>query len=118
MTTLLFAFSLLSGLATAVAFVGSPVPFWLPALVAAGLAGYIGAAATKSWRTEFPKELTTLGEFARWIMTHKPGLASAGTTTWTRDQVSARVRAIVVESLGCASTYREDACFIQDLGLS
>jgi acyl carrier protein len=49
-------------------------------------------------------------------MAHKPDLAGLVRGRWTREQVAARVREIVIEQLDCASSYREDASFVQDLG--
>ena len=116
--TSLFGVTSIAGLAAAVPFTHSPIPFWLPTLAAAAATGYIGAVATRNFCTEFPKGLTNIGELARWIMTHKANLAAPQAPSWTRDQVAARVREIVVHILGCDSTYRQDARFIQDLGLS
>ena len=65
---------------------------------------------------EFPPLVATVGDLARWIMAHKPDLAGLVRGRWTREQVAARVREIVIEQLDCASSYREDASFVQDLG--
>jgi hypothetical protein len=51
-------------------------------------------------------------------MAHKSNLATPVAGRWTREQVAARVREIVIGQLGCESRYREDASFINDLGLS
>ena len=50
-------------------------------------------------------------------MAHKTDLARTAPGKWTREQVAARIRDITIEQLGCAVTYREDASFVQDLGL-
>ena len=116
----LFMLACLAGLAAAISFVHSGLPYsllWLPALAVIAI-GYIGEVATRRFRTKFPKDLATIGHLARWVMTHKPNLAGPNTTSWTRDQVAARVREIVVKTLACDPNYREDARFIQDLGLS
>jgi acyl carrier protein len=89
---------------------------WL-AVFAGGATVWFGIAATQRLRTEFPKPLATVAELSRWVMTHKSDLAVAKSSRWTRDQVAARVREIVVAQLGCESTYQEDANFIKDLGL-
>jgi hypothetical protein len=68
---LLWGLALLTGLAVAISLAHSKLPVWLPSLLAAIATGYMGVAATENRRTEFPKELATVGEFARWIMTHK-----------------------------------------------
>ena len=85
--------------------------------VSAVVLGYLMALATKNLRSEFPPLIATVGDLSRWIMTHKPDLTSPGPARhWTREQVAARVREIVIEQLDCANSYREDAGFIDDLG--
>lgn len=84
------------------------------AILTAGL----GLRLTKPLCKEFPKELKTIGDLARWIMTHKADLATASIPAWTRDQIAARVREIIVDVLGCKPDFREDANFVKDLGLS
>jgi hypothetical protein len=81
------------------------------------VSGGIGVKLTRPLCTEFPKALQTIGELARWVMTHKGDLANASPSGWTRDQVSARVREIIVEHLGCKPDFNEDARFIEDLGM-
>lgn len=111
----------LAGLTAAISVFHSSLPYsllWLPALLAVIATAYVGEVATRRFRTEFPKDLATIGQLARWVMTRKPTLAASNTSSWTRDQVAARVREIVVKTLACESNYREDARFIQDLGLS
>jgi hypothetical protein len=112
------ALALAAGTGAAVPFTHSPIPIWVPALLAATGSAVLGAFVTRTFCTEFPEELTTVSHLAHWIMTHKPDLATAETTGWTREQVAARVRDIVTQTLGCESVYREDARFVQDLGLS
>jgi acyl carrier protein len=79
-------------------------------------AGYLAQRATHACGTEFPPLAATVGDLARWITAHKPDLAGSAPGRWTREQVAARVREIVIEQLDCASSYREDASFVQDLG--
>ena len=117
LTTLLWGLALFAGLAAAVTLTHSNLPVWLPSLLVITVTGYLGAVVTRTWRTEFPNELRSVEELARWIMTHKSDLAVPETTRWTRAQVAARVQEIVIKTLGCESAYREDARFIQDLGL-
>lgn len=116
--TLLWGLALLAGFAAAVSLGRLNSPLWLPGLLAAAIAtGYIGMAVTKSCCTEFPKDVSTVGALAKWVLTHKPDLAIPEKTSWTREQVVSRVREIVIYTLGCDSTYREDARFVEDLGL-
>lgn len=89
----------------------------LGAAAAVGL-GFASASATSGQRCEFPPGIATVGDLSRWIMSHKTDFGGvASDRRWTREQVSQRVREIVVETLGCAGSYREDARFIQDLGM-
>jgi acyl carrier protein len=118
MKSLLWALAFVAGIAATISLANWKLPIWLPGPIAMIAAGYLGAAATKSWRIEFPKGLRTVGELARWILTRKADLAIPEKTSWTREQVASRVREIVVDTLCCESTYREDARFVQDLGLS
>lgn len=86
-------------------------------LFAAGGSAFVGAAATKPFRTEFPIELATVGDLAGWVRRHKAEFANCSRKAWTRDEIARRVREIVVAQLGCENTYREDASFKRDLGL-
>jgi hypothetical protein len=93
------------------------VLFFVGGAVAA-VTGFFVSAATSRLCTEFPPITLTVGDLTRWILAHKTDLASPRQGRWTREQVAARVREIVIGTLNCASTYREDASFIDDLGLS
>lgn len=117
LVTLLMACAALAGLAVAMLSVRLGVNSWLPALMAVPVVGYVGARATNHLRSEFPEGLVTVGDLSRWVMSCKPDLAVASTTAWTREQVATRIKTIVVDQLGCGAAYREDARFIEDLGL-
>lgn len=78
----------------------------------------LGLKLCRVYASEFPSGLSTVGGLALWIRSHKPDLASKSQRAWTREQIAARIREIVVTHLGCEKKYREDARFIQDLGLS
>ncbi|MFN7137725.1 MAG: hypothetical protein ACK4UN_00120 [Limisphaerales bacterium] len=79
--------------------------------------GFLGVKLTETCRTEFPKDMRTVGEFSRWLIGRNPKLVDDQRSVWTREQIAARVREIVVDILGCEKDYREDARFIQDLGM-
>ncbi len=83
--------------------------------LAAALA-FLANAATKSCRFDFPPRLATVGDLSRWLVAHKTELAVTAPGKWTREQVAARIRDIVIEQLDCAPAYREEASFVQDLG--
>jgi acyl carrier protein len=87
-------------------------------LFVAGGSAFLGLAATKPFRTEFPIGLASVGDLAVWVRRHKADLANRSQKAWTRDQIASRVREIVIAKLRCEQNYREDASFIEDLGLS
>jgi acyl carrier protein len=88
------------------------------ALAVAACAQTCAWFATAPLCLEFPPIIATAGDLARWVTAHKTDLANSIPGGWTREQVAAGVREIVIEQLGCEKTYREDASFIKDLGLS
>jgi hypothetical protein len=79
--------------------------------------GFLARAATRACCIEFPPQAATVRDLSRWIVTHTADLAPFLPGKWARELVAARIRDITVEQLGCAETYREDASFVQDLGL-
>jgi acyl carrier protein len=88
--------------------------FLLAAIFAAGVA----LRLTQPFRKNFPSNLQTIGDLARWVMTHKADLATASFPAWTREQIATRVREIIVSVLGCKSDFSEEANFVKDLGLN
>jgi hypothetical protein len=90
---------------------------FLTAFITAVGTGFLARAATHACCVEFPPQAATVGNLSRWIVAHKTDLAPSAHGKLTREQVAARIRDITVEQLGCAETYREDASFVQDLGL-
>jgi acyl carrier protein len=116
---LMWGSSLAAGVGAAVAAAPqlASLSVWIFIGVAILTAG-IAIRLTKPLRREFPRELQTVGDLARWVMTHKPDLATAHVPKWTPDQVEARVREIVVDTLGCKPDFSLDAHFVKDLGLS
>lgn len=115
----LFAAALATGLLADIATkqIFSSVAIWIFILVAMFTAG-AALRLTKPLCKEFLANLQTVGDLARWVMTHKADLATATVPAWTRDQIAARVREIVVDVLGCKPDFSEDANFVKDLGLS
>jgi hypothetical protein len=61
--------------------------------------------------------IATAGDLSRWIVAHKSNMAEVPPGKWTREQVAARVREILIEQLGCERNYCEDARLIEDLGM-
>jgi len=119
LNALLFGSSLLAGLFVAVfatGHVSGTTAIWIFMGVTILIAG-LALRVTQPLCVEFPKELGTIGDLARWVMTHKPDLATATVPAWTRDQIASRVREIIVDVLGCKPGFSEDASFVKDLGL-
>lgn len=92
------------------------IGIWIFIGVALATAG-VAVRLTRPLRTEFPKNLQTVGDLAQWVMTHKSDLADATPTGWTREQITARVRDLIVEQLGVKPDFSEDANFVKDLGV-
>ena len=92
-------------------------PLGLPILAAVAVTGAVAVFATRFRRTEFPKGLETIGDLSRWLMVHKPGLATPSPSAWTREQIAAQVQQIVIQQLSCEKYYHQDAHFVNDLGL-
>jgi acyl carrier protein len=87
------------------------------AIASVAAVGYGFAVATRSLRSEFPQILATAGGVSRWIVAHKMDLSRAPAGHWTREQVAARVREILIAQLSCERTYREDALLVEELGM-
>jgi acyl carrier protein len=96
----------------------SPIPHALIAMwgVFVGVA-WVGVWLTRGWRTEFAASQATVGGLARWVVAQRPPWLGVAPGTWTRALVAEKVREVVIEVVGCAETYREDARFIEDLGV-
>jgi hypothetical protein len=78
----------------------------------------VGAYRWIPWpRTALPGSIRTAGDLAAFLVLHDPAWL-AGPSGWDRERVALAVREIVVDHLACDDTYREDADFVRDLGLS
>lgn len=91
-------------------------------LIAAGFAaisfGWIATLLTRQLRYEFKPALATIGGFSHWLAAHAPDIVGAPPGQWSREQIAEKVREIVNDQLGCEKVYREDAHFVEDLGLN
>jgi hypothetical protein len=90
--------------------------FFITSVTAVGT-GFLARAAMRACCVEFPPRTATAGDFSCQIVAHKTDLVPSTPGKWTCEQVAARIRDITVEQLGCAETCREDASFVQDLGM-
>jgi acyl carrier protein len=93
--------------------------FWslFAGLLAAILSVWGMMLGTREMRLEFKTEVATIGNFSRWIVAQGPTMYDPPATHWSREQVSLKVREIVIDILACEKNYREDASFVKDLGL-
>lgn len=79
--------------------------------LAALVAGSALSAATRSFIYAIPRRIVTVADLV-------PYAESSNAIQWTREDIARKVREIVIEQLGIKeSEYREDAHFINDLGL-
>jgi len=86
--------------------------------LSAMLAGWLLTGVTEGMRREFDRKISTVGDLSRWIAAQGPTLHDPPISRWTREQVSLKVREIVIDILDCEKIYGEDASFIKDLGLN
>lgn len=85
--------------------------YWLFALFCTILLAIMLYRGSKSWRTCIPPRYARLRELTYFAL-------SSDSILWTRDQVAVVIKKIVIEQLGLKeSDYREDARFIEDLGM-
>jgi len=91
----------------------------MPALLLAIVPWGLARAATIPLCTEFPNSCRTAGQLAHFLVAHAPKLFEPAGRAWTRSEVAEAVRRITIEQLGLKpGQYREDARFVQDLGVS
>ena len=87
---------------------------WLAAFfAAAGVCCFL----TRPFASSLPKSHSTVAELVSFLVSHNHQLLKADQKRRSREQVAAVVREIVVEHLYC-DNYREEARFVEDLGLS
>jgi acyl carrier protein len=118
----LFAVSLAAAVATCLAlFLATGMRMWEVSGsigVSVGLLVLIiGLILTMQKATAFPPRLRTVRGMARWLVANNPELIRAPPGQWSREQVAEKVREIVMDQLGL-DNYREDARFVEDLGMN
>lgn len=77
----------------------------------------LGYWVTRPVHRAFPSSYSTVGQLAENLTGLAPKLFEPTGPAWTRAEVASAVRAIVVDFLDCEMTYREDAHFVEDLGM-
>lgn len=90
---------------------GGCLDSWLLGVGGVVVAAWVGERTTRPWRVFPPPSAST----PRGLLPHA---MSSPAIFWSRDQVAARVRELVIDILGLQEgRYREDADFVKDLGL-
>ena len=78
---------------------------------------WLAVQLTKRMRYGLDASVATVGGLSRWLVARGASFVAVEPGKWTREQIAARIREIVVDQLRCEQTYREDARFVQDLGM-
>lgn len=81
------------------------------------VSAWLALRLTKGMRYELDSSVATVGDLSQWLVARRPSFIAVEPGKWTREQIAVRVREVVVEQLGCVKTYREDARFVEDLGV-
>lgn len=81
------------------------------------VSAWLALRLTAEMRYELDSSVATVGNLSRWVVARGPSFIAIEPGKWTREQIAERVREIVINQLGCADRYREDARFVQDLGV-
>ena len=117
---LIFFGSLAIGISIVFLFLGWDIPINSPIIIVpfiAVVSAWLALWLTTGMRYELDSSVATVGDLSRWIVARGSSFIAFESSQWTREQITARVREIVIDQLACKDTYREDARFVQDLGL-
>jgi hypothetical protein len=86
------------------------------AISASVAGGTLLARATEHLRVDF-RDAQTVGQLAEYLLANETmKLKAAPDERWSREQVRAVVRAIIVDKLNVQPTFSDDASFVDDLG--
>jgi len=95
----------------------SSVVVFVTWILAFSVAAWVCFFLTRRLVSSFPKSHSTVEQLVNFLVARNPQLLKVEQKKWSREQVAAVVREIVIENL-CCDNYREDARFVEDLGLS
>jgi acyl carrier protein len=112
--------SLAIGISAGLLFLEKRDPIASPIVIAPFIAvviAWVALQLTKRMRYELEASVATVGGLSRWVVARGPGFIAIEPGKWTREQIAARIREIVIDQLGCEMSYREEARFVQDLGM-
>ena len=82
-------------------------------ILVSGYLAYASKFVTRSLRSEFSREYTTVGELANYLALHTP---HAFKKNWTREEIAEMVRQTIIDQTG-VSDFHEDSRFVQDMHL-
>jgi acyl carrier protein len=85
-------------------------------LLAAVVVGYGGTVATRPLKRDFRRSYGCAGDVAKYVSVHSPSSFKKEGIGWTRAQVAAVVREIIVDETGIKD-FTEDSHFIDDMHL-
>jgi acyl carrier protein len=100
----------------ATALVAAPSYNLAAAIGSAALAAWLSMRATAHWQLHFAHHTATVGQVAELLVPDLPAEWRQSEKRWTREQVRAVVRKIVIEHLNVDPAFGDDASFIDDLG--
>lgn len=109
---------LMLSLIAATYFMGLNLPAWLAGFAASVIIfGFLASVLTRGLRYEFEPAMATVEGLSHWVVVNSTNLIEMPPSQSSREQVAEKVRAIVIDVLGCEKEYREDAHFVKDLGV-
>ena len=82
-----------------------------------GTTAFVLLMLTEPLRLHFAADCRTVGQAAEFLVATSPD-ALKPNEGWSREQVRAVVRAIIIDQLNVSPTFSDDASFVDDLGLS
>lgn len=85
-------------------------------LLAAVAVAYGGAVVTRPLKRHFRRGYKRAGDLAKYLSSHSPHLFKKERSGWTREQVAAVVREIIIDEVGLKD-FTEDSHFIDDMHL-
>lgn len=91
--------------------------YWLGGSVVGITFCFLGVRLTNGMNTAFRQSMRTVRDHVRWLVANDPQLLGSPPGQYSRELVAEKVREIVIDIL-CCNNYREDARFVQDLGLN
>lgn len=107
---------LLSGAIAFAAMAAASVPAaGIAALTVGSITAWLAIALTRRQQIYFGPFLQTVGDTANALALHRPAEFRAG-LGWTRDEVRATIRGIMIEHLGVDADFSDDARIVDDLG--